>query len=98
MPTLVSALFIKICYGEFMKKLVLYIFIGLVILTNPSWSSACNGYNSETNAWVWGTCDDGVFNGYDSETNSWVWGTCDQDMFNAYDSETNAWVWGSCDL
>jgi len=53
----VSALFIKIGYGEFMKKLVLYIFIGLVILTNPSWSSACNGYNSETNAWVWGSCD-----------------------------------------
>ena len=40
-----------------MKKLFLYTFLSLIILTNPLWSSACNGYNSETNAWVWESCD-----------------------------------------
>ena len=62
-----------------MKKIVVIIIFSVLILSNSSWSEevTCNGYNSETNAWVWGTCFEGSFNGYDSETNAYVWGSCD---------------------
>ena len=60
-----------------MKKLFGIVVLALLILTNPSWSAACNGYNMETNAWVWGTCEDEIFNGYDSETNAFVMGSCE---------------------
>ena len=37
----------------------------------------CNGWNSVTNVWIYGTCNSGDFSGWDSETGAWVWGECD---------------------
>ena len=28
-----------------------------MVLTSSSWSASCDGFDSETGAWVWGDCD-----------------------------------------
>ena len=40
-----------------MKKILTYIFLFLMVLTSSSWSASCDGFDSETGAWVWGDCD-----------------------------------------
>ena len=81
-----------------MKKILTYTFLVLIILTNPSWSVSCNGYDSDTDAYVWGNCDGGSFSGYDSETDAWVYGDCQPGgELSAYNSDTGSWVWGNCD-
>jgi len=58
----------------------------------------CEGYSSETSAYVYGECTDGSFEGYDSETGNYVYGTCEFDGdLEAYDSETDEYVYGECE-
>ncbi|GAG86495.1 unnamed protein product [marine sediment metagenome] len=62
-----------------------------------SHSADCEGYNSDTGAYVYGECDDGSFEGYDSETGNYVYGDCERDGdLDAYDSETGEYVYGEC--
>ena len=61
-------------------------------------STDCEGYNSETSAYVYGECDDGDFTGYDSETGNYVYGDCEPGGdLEAYDSETGTYIYGECD-
>lgn len=63
-----------------------------------SHSADCEGYNSETGAYVYGECDDSDFEGYDTETGNYVYGDCEPDGdLEAYDSETGVYVYGECD-
>ena len=84
--------------GFCMKIILMILILSLSILINPSWSNSapCDGYNTKTNSYVWGTCDDEMFCGFDDQANTWVWGTCDYETFIAQDSETNAIVLGNC--
>ena len=60
------------------KKLLAYVFLVFLVFTNPSWSVSCDGWDSDTGAWVWGDCQPGgSLDGWNSETGSWVWGDCD---------------------
>ena len=72
----------------------------LVLLSSPAqgYEVECNGWNSETEVWVYGTCDSGDFSGWDSETGVWVWRECEiGGELSAWNSETDVWVWGECD-
>ncbi len=81
-----------------MKKILIYIFLFLTAFTNTSWGVSCDGFDSQTGAWVWGDCSGGSFDGYNSQTNAYVWGTCQPGgSLDAWNSETNAYVWGDCD-
>ena len=81
-----------------MKKFLAYTFTVFLVFTNPSWSVSCDGWDSDTGAWVWGDCSSGSFDGYDSETNAYVWGDCEPGgSLDAWNSETGTWVWGDCD-
>ena len=81
-----------------MKKILTYTFLVLIILTNPSWSVSCDGWDSQTSSWVWGDCSSGSFDGYDSQTSAWVWGDCEPGgSLDGWNSETSAWVWGDCE-
>ena len=58
----------------------------------------CNGYDSNTSAWVYGECTNASFDGYDSETSEYVYGTCSfGGSLDAYNSETSDWVYGDCE-
>ena len=57
----------------------LFIIFLLLIFTNQSWAVSCDGWDSDTGAWVWGDCYNGSFDGWDSETSEWVWGDCDSE-------------------
>ena len=81
-----------------MKKLISLIIFLLIIFANQSWAVSCDGWDSDTGAWVWGDCYNGSFDGWDSETNAWVWGDCEAGgNLDAWNSETGEWVWGDCD-
>ncbi len=56
----------------------------------------CTAYDSVTNSFIYGTCQNGQFTGYDSRTNAFIGGTCTETTVTAYDSVTNAFVYGSC--
>ena len=80
-----------------MKKLLGIVVISL-LLTNPAWSVSCDGWDSNTSAWVWGDCTSGSFDGYDSNTNAYVYGDCTPGGdLSAWNSDTGSWVWGDCD-
>ena len=81
-----------------MKKFLAYTFTVFLVFTNPSWSVSCDGWDSDTGAWVWGDCYNGNFAGYDSETSAFVWGDCQPGGgLDGWNSETGTWVWGDCD-
>tara|TARA_Y100000741_G_scaffold363957_1_gene353502 strand:- start:2068 stop:2193 length:126 start_codon:yes stop_codon:yes gene_type:complete len=40
-----------------MKKILIYIFFVLMVLSSSSWGVSCDGFDSETGSWVWGDCD-----------------------------------------
>ena len=80
---------------------ILLIWTALVfgpVTAMASYTVDCEGYNSETSAYVYGECTDGSFEGYDSETGNYVYGDCrfGEDL-EAYDSETNEYVYGECE-
>jgi hypothetical protein len=58
----------------------------------------CEGYDSDTGAYVYGECVDGDFEGYDSDTGEYVYGDCEPDGdLEAYNSETGEYVYGECE-
>lgn len=68
------------------------------ISATADYTVECEGYNSETSAYVYGECTDGNFEGYDSETGNYVYGTCEfGGSLEAYDSETAEYVYGECE-
>jgi len=81
-----------------MKKILTYTFLVFIVLTSPSWSVSCDGWDSQTGSWVWGDCSSGSFDGYDSQTGAYVWGDCQPGgSLDGWNSETGSWVWGDCD-
>ena len=60
-------------------KSILYLLILLIFpITANAYEVSCNGWNSDTNDWVYGECEiDGDLSGWNSETGVWVWGQCD---------------------
>ena len=81
-----------------MKKILIYIFFVLMVLSSSSWGVSCDGFDSETGSWVWGDCSGSSFDGYDSQTSAYVWGDCQPGgNLDAWNSETGSWVWGDCD-
>ena len=61
-----------------MKKLISLIIFLFIIFVNQSWAVSCDGWDSETNAWVWGDCEaGGNLDAWNSETGEWVWGDCE---------------------
>ncbi len=78
-----------------MNKCVVGVLTALMVAgAVPVLATECEGYNSETGAWVYGECSDGGFEGYDSETGSYVSGDYSDGEFEGYDSETGAYVSG----
>ena len=57
----------------------------------------CDGYDSDTGEYVYGTCTNGNFDGYDSDTGEYVYGSCERGGdIDAYNSDTGEYVFGSC--
>ena len=66
--------------------------------TAASYTVECNGWDSDTDEWVYGECTDGSFDGWNSDTGEWVWGDCEPGgSLDAWDSDTGEWVWGDCE-
>ena len=58
----------------------------------------CQGYNSETGAYIHGECDGGSFEGYDSQSGTYVYGDCEPGgNLEAYHSETSVYIYGDCE-
>lgn len=74
------------------------IFSVIPLIPLADYTVDCEGYNSETSAYVYGECSNGEFEGYDSETGHYVYGDCEFDGdLEAYDSETGEYVYGECE-
>ena len=57
----------------------------------------CDGFDSDTGEYVYGTCTNGNFDGYDSDTGEYVYGSCERGGdIDAYNSDTGEYVYGSC--
>jgi hypothetical protein len=79
-----------------MKKLLLLLFLipNLVM----AYEVDCDGYDSDTGEYVYGTCRNGDFEGYDSDTGEYVYGDCQiGGSLDAYNSDTGEYVYGDCE-
>jgi len=76
-----------------MKLFICNLILFFIFISN---SYSCEGYDSETGAYIEGDCYGGDFEGYNTETGSYVYGECNGGDLEAYDSNTNAYVYGDC--
>jgi hypothetical protein len=66
--------------------------------TNDLRTCDCEGYDSNTESYVYGECVDGEFEGYDSNTGQYIWGECScNGELEGYNSETESYVYGECE-
>jgi hypothetical protein len=81
------------------KLLPLAIVVAVIPLSaSADYAVECEGYNSETSAYVTGECSNGEFEGHDTETDNYVYGDCEfGGDLEAKDSETDERVYGECE-
>ena len=80
-----------------MKLFIIFVFLLISIKTAFSYEVSCEGYDSDTGEYVYGTCSNGSFDGYDSDTGVYVHGTCRRGgSLDAFNSDTGEYVYGSC--
>ena len=81
-----------------MKFLIICVLLIISVGNAYSEEVSCDGYDSDTGEYVYGTCSDGSFDGYDSNTGEYVYGSCEiGGSFDAYNSDTGEYVYGSCE-
>ena len=80
------------------STILLFLALGLISPYTSAYEVSCDGYDSDTGGYVYGSCTDGYFDGYDSDTSEYVYGDCQiGGSLDAYNSDTGEYVYGSCE-
>ena len=87
-----------ILLSNFLSVFAALIFGVVLINQVNAYEVDCEGYDSDTDEYVYGTCSNGNFDGYDSDTGEYVYGDCEiGGSLDAYNSDTGEYVYGQCD-
>ena len=88
----------KFCFFNSTVSIFTTVFFVLIGNQSYAYEVDCDGYDSDTGDYVYGTCDDGDFSGYDSNTGEYVYGSCEiGGSLDAFNSDTGEYVYGECE-